>query len=66
MTQLTVARFTVRKTFDGKLLEERLELLSAHSPKTEIAYLGKLYADKLSTNQRFLEFCENYQQGGKK
>lgn len=56
---LIMARVTVRKKLTGELIEERIEPLP-DDPGPELAYLGKLYANKLSQDPRFLEFCDNY------
>ncbi len=56
---LVMARVTVRKTITGETLEECIEPLP-DDPGPELAYLGKLYAEKLSKDPHFLEFCENY------
>jgi hypothetical protein len=56
---LVMARVTIRKTLKGELLEERIEPLP-DDPRPEVAFLGKLYAEKLSKYPHFIEFCDNY------
>ncbi len=56
---LIMARVTIRKTLKGDVLEERIEPLT-DDPEPELAFLGQLYAEKLSKDPHFLEFCESY------
>lgn len=54
-----MAQVSIRKNLKGEVLEERIEPL-ATDPGPELTYLGHLYANALSQDPRFLEFCENY------
>ncbi len=60
---LTMARYTIRKTLQGQVLEEKVELLPDEDPQVELAFLGKLYADKLSKNQKFIQYCKDEAEG---
>ena len=57
---LVMARVTVRKKISsGEVLEERIEPIF-DDPWPELAFLGKLFAQKLSKDPKFLEFCDSY------
>ena len=56
---LTMARVTIRKTLKGELIDEQIEPLP-DDPGPEVTFLAKLYAEKLSQDPHFLEFCDNY------
>jgi hypothetical protein len=54
-----MVRVTIRKTLKGEVLEEHIQPL-AEDPGPELTFLGQLYAEKLSKDPHFIQFCENY------
>ncbi len=56
---LVMARVTVRKKLSGELVKEQIDILP-DDPGPELAFLGKLYAEKLSKDPKFLAFCDSY------
>jgi hypothetical protein len=59
---LSVCLVSVRKTFQGEILEERIIGQTKDDPREMIHDLGVILAKSLIRDPDFIEFCKTYPQ----